>query len=319
MEPWVTVPRGSSVVRRAPFVLALGLELGLASGCRPTAKPTALVAERSPDPLEPLRRDCAAGVLQACDEYELQRALCLQLPDGPGCDRLRERGELPPAPPPLADAFGCRPTQGPIGPHATMCLAEDRLSIRDASGVWDQWRIEGWQREDTVERVIWVASVQDGPTLWLTPVPGTEPASPLAGLSAPAVGYHVVGEGGLLHATLGSRDGAAEDELAARPDVDEVCRHADACEQAIAAARRVAAPRPAAVAEDAEVAEPEPSPTTALHTWRACHERWSTAAHGHLASTLPPTLPSECGTVQTYDGWQPVPNPPYAWPEPLGG
>lgn len=143
------------------------------------------------------------------------------VPPAIGC----ARGEIPPEPPPLSDAFGCRPTLDIIGPHAVICLAGDRLSIRDAGGRWDQWRIEGWRREDTTLRVIWVVSVVDGTTLWLTLVPDPEPSSPRSTLGPPAPGYHVVGSRGLLHSMLGARDSMAEDELHTLPAVERPSLH----------------------------------------------------------------------------------------------
>jgi hypothetical protein len=305
-----------------PAVVVL---VGMAVACRPAEAPAPppssaelelegerLACERG-EPgacdlheLERARRSCEQGMVEGCDHFELVRAICLEHPDGPLCDRLRQRGELPPEPPPLADAFGCRSTEGPIGPHAVVCLAADRVSIRDSAGRWEQWQVERWRREDTREHAIRVAELVDGAPLSLTMVEAP-PAARVAPF-APSTAYHVAGNHGLLRATLGARDPEAEDALAELPTVEEVCRHADACERAIAAARPRA---PSPDGEEGEVAEPTPS--VGPHTLRHCHSRWFMAANAHLEQHHPPSLPDECGSIRDDAGF-PIVIPPHDTP-----
>lgn len=255
--------------------------------------------------LERSRRACEAGKLEGCDHYDVEQAMCLEHPTGPLCDAMRRRGDLPPDAPPLADAFGCRTTEGPIGPQAVVCLAEDLVSIRDAAGTWEQWRVSRWGREDTLQRAIWVATLVDGPPLSLTTIE-VETSGPLCGpvvvhskkgsdpSPRPAVctttAHHVVGAHGLLRATLGARDPEAEAALAQLPTVEEVCDHASACEHAIAAARA----RPAsATGEEVELPGPPPP---GPRTLQQCHARWWSAASAEQA--LGRTLPAACEPIR---------------------
>jgi hypothetical protein len=251
--------------------------------------------------LERSRLACAAGTLEGCDHYAVEQAMCLESPARPICDAMRHRGDLPPEPPPLAEAFGCRVTEGPIGPHAVVCLAEDRVSVRDAAGVWDQWLVRRWGREDTVQRAIWVATLLDGPPLWLTAIE-VEASTGLCGpvvvrsakrsdrstrpVACTSTALHVVGAHGLLRATLGAGDPEAEAALARLPSVEEVCGHAIACERAIAAAQ----PRPASAAGE-EIELPGPPPP-GPRTLQQCHARWWSAASAEQA--LGRTLPAAC-------------------------
>jgi len=283
--------------------------------------------------LEQSRIACKAGELHGCDHYDLVRSICFEHPEGPLCDALRRHGDLPPEPPPLAEAFGCRVTEGPIGPHAVVCLAEDRVSIYDVTGQWEQWKIGSWGREDTQDRAIRVAWLVDGPPLWLTTVE-VEGTGPLCGVvvvrstkrraarAEPPPGVckstalHVVGSQGLLHATLGARDLEAEAALAEQPTVEEVCRHADACELAIAAARPRPAPPPAAE-DDVEISyevDAPPVPSPGPRTLQHCHARWWSAALAEQERGRKP--PAECGDVLGQLGEVLVEDPHFGpWPD----
>lgn len=270
--------------------------------------------------LERSRRACEAGELEGCDHYVVEQAMCLEHPSGPLCAAMRRRGDLPPEPAPLAEAFGCRWTEATIGPSALVCLAEDRISIRDAAGVWDQWLVRRWGREDTLQRAIWVATLLDGPSLWLTEVEVEAKSGLCASIvvrategsersvqpvACKATARHVVGAGGLLHATLGARDPEAEAALARLPTVDEVCRHASACELAIASAR----PRPASTTgEESELPGPPPP---GPRTLQQCHARWWSAASAEQA--LGRTLP-ECERIRDDLGGLPTLAPHFEVP-----
>jgi hypothetical protein len=332
-------------MRGAPVVV--GLLVGSLAACRP-ADPLASPAARDPgvelerarvscergEPgacdrtrLELARVSCEAGAAEDCERYDIALSICLERSEGPLCDVFRRHGELPPEPPPLAQAFGCHVTEGPIGPHAVVCLAEDRVSIRDSAGGWEQWQVTSWGREDTRQHAIRVATLVDGAPLWLTTVE-VEGTSVLCGAvvrksskrrgrrNAPppttckATAVHVVGLHGLLHATLGAGDAEADAELESLPTVEGVCASADVCERAIEAAR----PRPPAdpYAEEGEVpgpSVPSPGPRTLQH----CHARWWSAARAEQEQGR--ALPAACEGLSEQLGGLPAVDPPITdWP-----
>lgn len=323
-----------------------GLLLG-AAACRPSGPPAAgaegaglEVVHQGCERGEPgacdrveldrARRSCARGGEEGCDHLELVRSICLEHTEGPLCDDMRQRGELPREPPLLAAAAGCRRTEGPIGPHAVVCLAEHHVSLRDASGQWEQWVVARWGRQDTRERAIRVIDLVDGAPLWLTTVEVEAPPercvpvvvrSGAGGRAEPASrarchvdALHVVGEHGLLRATLGPRDLEAEDALGELPTVEAVCGHAEACVRAVAAAR----PRTVAVAREGqgEAEGVELPQWNGPRTLQRCHQRWWAAASAHVERTLDHTLPAACGHLGDEEGYFPTLTPPYAWPAP---
>ena len=268
--------------------------------------------------LERARLSCEAGRAAGCEDYDIARSICLERPVGPLCDVMRRRGDLPPEPPPLDEAFGCHVTEGPIGPHAVVCLAEDRVSIRDAAGRWEQWQVASWKREDTHQRALWVATLVDGASLWLTTVEveatglacgavvhrSTKRRAPRDVPPPPSTcksnAFHVVGSQGLLRATLGAGDAEAEDALAQLPTVEDVCRHADACELAIMASHRDPT-------SDVEIGPPSDGPRTLQH----CHARWWSAAS--TEQQLYRALPAACERIHDAMGGLPTLPPPYEW------
>jgi hypothetical protein len=254
--------------------------------------------------IEVLDHACERGAIEGCDLYELQVALCLQqpalLPEWPGCGYLRAQGELPALSPPLTEAFGCHRSRSPLDPdephlfnrpHVWVCLAEDRISVRDNAGRWDQWRVEHWKHEDAPQQAVWVAEGVEGPSILVIPV------------EEPTLTYYVATRDGLLQVMLeAERDDAAERSVAALAPVEDVCRHADACE---------ATPLPGSVREHEDVFNGEgesvihdrPRLVPDPQTWRDCHRRWADAANVRLEGTddsnFRPSLPPACGTVQT--------------------
>lgn len=276
--------------------------------------------------LERARHACEAGTAEGCEDYDVARSICLEHPEGPLCDALRRHGDLPAEPPPLAEAFGCRATESLVGAPAVVCLAADRISIRDADGAWEQWRVASWRREDTPERAIRVAELVDGAALWLT----TIEIEIESGLCAPVVvrsiegeasrdarpptctstAYHVGGMRGLLRATLGARDAEAEDALAQLSPVEEVCGRADACERAIAASR----PRPASV-DGVEVEVPGPPPH-GPRTLQQCHARWWSAVQAeqwHRRAVPAECDPLDAGSLPRFAPPDSTPWPPDPW------
>jgi hypothetical protein len=270
--------------------------------------------------LEIARISCEEGAAADCERYDTEVSRCLEHSEGPLCDAMRRHGDLPPEPPPLAEAFGCHVTEGPIGPHAVVCLAEDRVSIRDSAGGWEQWQVTSWGREDTRQHAIRVATLVDGAPLWLTTVE-IEGTSVLCGVvvrksskrrgrrDAPppttckATAVHVVGLHGLLRATLGAGDAEAEAELELLPTVEGVCASADVCENAIEAAR----PRPAEDPYAAEQEVPAPSPP-GPQTLQHCHARWWSAARAEQAQGR--ALPAVCEGLPELLGGLPAVDPP---------
>jgi hypothetical protein len=196
-----------------------------------------------------------------------------------------------------------------------VCLAEDRVSIRDAAGRWEQWQVASWEREATHERVLWVATLVDGAPLWLTTVEveatglacgavvqrSTKRRAPRdvpPPTTCKSTAFHVVGSQGLLHATLGAGDSEAEAALAQLPTVEDVCRHADACEIAIAQSL----PNPDGVEVDL-------SPSSGPRTLQHCHARWRSAAS--IDQLFHRTLPAACERIHEDIGGLPTLPPPY--------
>jgi hypothetical protein len=244
--------------------------------------------------IEVTAQACERGAIQACDTYGLVSSGCLSMPEWPLCDDLRARGELP-APFPPTHVLGCHRSRGfpgSIQPRLSVevCLAEDRISVSDAEGRWDQWRVEKWHREDTREQAIWVADGVEGPSIFLTPVLefGTT---------------YFFTQDGLLQVMLeAERNEDAERRLAALVPVEEVCRDADACELAPLPGRvRECEAEIIGFEEGRESCRPSPGP----RTWRHCHQRWSAAAHARLegmgGNHPRPSLPPVCGTVESRD------------------
>lgn len=119
-----------------------------------------------------LNRACASRAAFACELYESYKANCLKKPEQSACEYYRGHGELPDLFP-IAQTFGCHRSRGWLdfkGLSVVVCLAEDRISVRDTDGRWDQWRVQNWRHEDTPEQAIVVADGVDGPSIFLTPV-----------------------------------------------------------------------------------------------------------------------------------------------------
>lgn len=250
--------------------------------------------------LEVSARACDLGADLACDNYDLYVSGCLQQYDGPACDDLRAQGKLPVSPPPRTHAFGCHWSRpGPLdpeGPRVAVCLAEDRISVRDAAGRWEQWRVENWHREDTPQQAIWVADGVESPSIRLAAASSSDASAPASGGST----YYVGTGDGLLQLMLeADRDDKAERRLATLPPVEEMCLHADACEMEPLRESDALGER-----EDDDherLIRPPPGP----QTWRHCHRRWSAAAQARLEYKYDTrggaSLPPICGAVEFDD------------------
>ncbi len=176
---------------------------------------------------------CEAGSYDACDGYELGRALCLQGPEQPECEALRARGLIPTEPLPLARVLGCRAFEGSI-----LCVQRDRYYVRGLERKWDQRRVLGWRRNDAQHEARWEGRL-DGGVLVLTPTrivehsfaPRLEPEGGAGTAVLP---------GPLAEATGASRKLTAAEQAEARhamktlPRVEDACAATDACIIAIA-------------------------------------------------------------------------------------
>lgn len=249
---------------------------------------------------------------EACQERVLVQGMCLQAPDGDGCDALRRQGLLP-APPPALDAIAaCWAVEEPRGdrPAAWICIGARDVAVR-GSGGWDVWPHGGWRREDTVRRAGWVAERAGGPPLWLTYV--REDGHELVARPGTAV-LHLADDTGALSARLVAGDpgeaARVADARARLPAPAAVCEAARACLAAI--------PRPPPLDESELEQEPAPDPLAGAHTLRACERAWRIAADDlalqRLVQSERAPIPPACGTGRPADdGWY-GPWPPPADP-----
>ncbi|PCC68757.1 hypothetical protein SAMN02745121_07454 [Nannocystis exedens] len=244
------------------------------------------------------RSSCDAGALSGCDTLYLTEGFCLSGIDEPGCDELRRLGRVPPRAAPLERLFGCRRTVTNLGPSVDVCIARDRISVRDSSGAWDQWPLTRWTRDDRRDAVVWVA---EGPSrIWYI--------SPRAGV--PTGEHRVFAEiadvSGLVHMALGARrDADLERTLAGMPTAESVCRQVERCEYALKEQRH-----PARGEEGHEVSRLAP-------TLLGCHEHWRQLVADFTRPITGVALPSACGTMHRSTGenaWAATVEPPYALP-----
>jgi hypothetical protein len=220
--------------------------------------------------MEALVTACEAGSYDACDGYELGRALCLQGPEQPECEPLRKRGLIPAQPLPLARVLGCRAFEGSI-----LCVQRDRYYVRGLDRKWDQQRVLGWRRDDAPDEARWEGRL-DGGVLVLTPArvvehslaPRFEPeaeADP-ARMRGPLAEPREAATGASRKLTA-TEQAEARRALATLPRVEDVCAAADACIRAI----EELLPPPASD-EDAEGEGDEETSVVPLklHSLRAC-------------------------------------------------
>ncbi len=246
---------------------------------------------------------CDAGSYDACDAYELGKALCLQGPEQPECVPLRKRGLIPAQFLALSNVLGCRGIVDQL-----LCVQRDRYYVRARDGRWDQQRVLSWRRSDSPKEARWEGRLSDG-VIVLTPLRVVQHdfqpryAEPVAGYSdlervdpegfdapRPRLAETRAKLVGPSRKLSSAEQAVARRALSSLPLVEHACAAAEACARAVEKVLRPPPPPPEdemgeGEGEDEEAMNDASTPTPSLLACQAARRQ----ALAQLGGRTPPT------------------------------